>query len=68
MTSVNNQFAQLTSVATILGIMFGVLMIWPGIIALLLGVLLPLRSCSAEQETGVLSWTKVGTASFVFAS
>lgn len=44
MITVKNQLAQLTSAALILVIVFGVLMIWPGIIALFLGVLLLLQS------------------------
>jgi hypothetical protein len=44
MITVKNQIAQLTSAMIILSITFGVLMIWPGIIALFVGVLLLLQS------------------------
>ena len=43
-------------------------MIWPGIIALFLGVFLLLQSCSAGQEIAVLSWTELSYESIVFAS
>ncbi len=48
MITLTNQFRQLTSTAIILGIIFGILMIWPSIIALFLGVLLLLRACTSE--------------------
>jgi hypothetical protein len=34
--------------------------IWPAIMTLLLGVLLLLQSCSAEQTMTALLWTEVG--------
>ncbi|HWF60617.1 MAG TPA: hypothetical protein VN666_09965 [Nitrospira sp.] len=43
-------------------------MIWPAIMALLLGVLLLLQSCGAEQEIAVLSWTEVGNVPIVVAA
>lgn len=43
-------------------------MIWPGIIALVLGALLLLQSFSAEQEIALLPWTEVGNVPIVFAS
>lgn len=55
----------LDAVTLVLG---ALLMIWPVIIALFLGVLLLLRSCSAEQEPAVLSWTEIGNLALVFVS
>ncbi|OQW30559.1 MAG: hypothetical protein A4E19_09630 [Nitrospira sp. SG-bin1] len=43
-------------------------MIWPVIIGLFLGMLLLLRSCSAQQELAVRSWTEIGNLSLVFIS
>jgi hypothetical protein len=43
-------------------------MIWPGIIAVSLGVLLLLQSFSDSQEIAVLSWKEVGNLSIVFVS
>jgi UPF0716 family protein affecting phage T7 exclusion len=44
-------------------------MIWPGIFALFLGVLLLLlQSCSIEQEMVILSWSEVVNLPFVFTS
>jgi hypothetical protein len=64
-----SQFVQLMSAGMMLVLIFGALsMIWPIIIALFLGVLLLIQSCSAEQEIAVLSWTEVGHLSIVFAS
>jgi len=43
-------------------------MIWPGIIALCIGVLLLLQSCGAEQEILALSWAEVSNLPIAFAS
>ena len=44
-------------------------MMWPGIFALFLGVLLLLlQSCSIEQEMVILSWSEVGNLPIVFTS
>ena len=69
MITVKSQFVQQTLAAITLVLVLGALsMIWPAIIALFLGVLLLLQSCSAEQEIAMLSWTEVGNVSTVFAS
>lgn len=68
MITAQNQFLQLRSAAIILVIIFGFLMLWPGIIGLFLGVLLLLKSCCAKQGTAVLSWTEVDHLPMVFAS
>jgi UPF0716 family protein affecting phage T7 exclusion len=69
MITVKSQFLQLTlSAITFLLVVGALSMIWPGIIALFIGVLLLLQSCRAEQETGVLSWAEIGNLSIVFAS
>ncbi len=68
MITVKSPFVQQTLAAiTLVLILFALSMIWPGIIALFLGVLLLLQSC-AEQEIAVLSWTEVGNVPIVFAS
>lgn len=64
-----SQFLQLTMSAITFVLVVGALsMIWPGIIALFLGVLWLLQSFSAEQEIVVLSWAEVENASIVFSS
>jgi hypothetical protein len=69
MITVKNQFLQLTLSAITFALVVGALsMIWPGIIALFLGVLWLLQSFNAEQEIAVLSWTEVGNLPIVFAS
>ncbi|MEK9142957.1 MAG: hypothetical protein AAB308_18045 [Nitrospirota bacterium] len=69
MITVKNQFLQLTlSVITFVLVVGALSMIWPGIIALFLGVLWLLQSFHAEQEMVVLSWAEVENASIVFAS
>jgi hypothetical protein len=67
MITVKNQFLQLRSAAIILVIIFGFLMLWPGIIGLFLSVLLLLQSYCAKQEIAVLSWTEVDHLPIVFA-
>ena len=69
MTTVKSQFVQLTSAGIILVLIFGTLsMIWPGILALFLGVFLLLQSCGAEPEIVALSWTEVGHVPIAFAA
>ncbi len=69
MIKVQSQFVQQTLGALALVLFLGALaMIWPTIIALLLGALLLLQSCGAEQEITVLSWTEVGNWPIVLAS
>jgi UPF0716 family protein affecting phage T7 exclusion len=59
---------QMVVALTLLLVLGALSMIWPGIIALFLGVLLLLESCGLGQEIVVLSWTEVGQAPMVFAS
>jgi hypothetical protein len=69
MITVKSPFVQLTLSAITLVLILGALsMIWPAIMALLLGVLLLLQSCGAEQEIAVLSWTESSNLSIVFTS
>ncbi|MFO0698321.1 MAG: hypothetical protein U0236_03755 [Nitrospira sp.] len=69
MITVKNQLLQLTFTAIVFGLVLGTLsMIWPGIIALFIGVLLLLQSCSAGQEIAVLLLTEVGPVSIGYAS
>lgn len=68
MITVKSQFLQLTLSAITFALVLGALsMIWPGIIALFLGVLLLLQSC-AEREIAALSWAEIGNMPIVFAS
>lgn len=69
MIKVQSQLVQQTLGAIALVLFFGALsMIWPAIIALLLGALLLLQSCGAEQEIVLLSWTEVSNLPIVYAS
>ncbi|OQW32633.1 MAG: hypothetical protein A4E19_04520 [Nitrospira sp. SG-bin1] len=69
MLTVKSPFVQQTLAGITLVLVLGTLsIIWPGIMALFLGVLLLLQSCSAEQELAALSWTEVGHVSIVLAS
>lgn len=69
MITVKSPFVQQTLAAITLILILGALsMIWPAIMALLLGVLLLLQSCGAEQEIAALSWTEVGHVPIVFAA
>jgi hypothetical protein len=43
-------------------------MIWPGIIALILGIFLLLQSCGGGQEVVILSWATIDEVSIAFAS
>lgn len=64
-----SQFVQHTWAAITLVLVLGALsMIWPGIIALFLGVLLLLQSWFADPEIAVLAWTEVGNVPIGFAS
>jgi hypothetical protein len=64
-----SQFLQLTMSAITFFLVVGALsMIWPVIIAVLLGVLLLLQSFTADQEIAVLSWNEVSNLPIVFAS
>jgi hypothetical protein len=69
MITVKSQLVQHTWAAISLILVLGALsMIWPGIIAVSLGVLLLLQSFSDSQDLAVLSWKGVGNVSIVFAS
>jgi|CXWL01.1.fsa_nt_gi hypothetical protein len=69
MITVKNQYLQLIlSAITFVFVVGAFSMIWPAIIALLLGVLWLLQSFYAEQGMVVLSWVEVGNLSVVFAS
>jgi membrane protein implicated in regulation of membrane protease activity len=69
MITAKSQFLQLTLSGIMFVLVLGALsMIWPGIIALFLGVLWLLQSFSAEQEMVVLSWAEVSNMPIVFAS
>lgn len=70
MLRVKSPLVQQTLAGITLVLVIGALsMIWPGIMALFLGVLLLLlQSCSAGQEIVVLSGIEVGNMSVVFAS
>lgn len=69
MITVKSQLIQQMLAAITLILVLGALsMIWPAIIALFLGVLLLLQSCSAEQELAVLSWNEIGNVSIAVAA
>jgi hypothetical protein len=69
MITVKSQFLQLMlSTITFVLVVSALSMIWPGIIALFLGVLWLLQSFSVEPEMAVLSWTEVGHVPIVVAS
>jgi len=60
MITPKNQIVQRTLAAMTFFLVLGALaMIWPGIIALFLGMLLLLQYCGAGQ-TVALSWTEIG--------
>lgn len=68
MITIKSQFLQLALSAIMFLFVIGALsMIWPGIIALLLGVLLLLQSFSAEQEITALSWTEIDNFAIALA-
>ena len=64
-----SSFGEQTLAGITLVLILGALsMIWPGIFALFLGVLLLIQSCNAEQEILALSWNEFGNLSIVAAS
>lgn len=69
MSRVRSQFVQHVVVAITLVLILGALsMIWPGIIAVSLGVLLLLQSLSDSQEIALLSWAESGNVPMVLSS
>ena len=70
MIRVKGTLVQQTLAGMTLVLVIGALsMIWPGIFALFLGVLLLLlQSCGVEQEIAMLSWSEVGNLPIVFTS
>lgn len=69
MIRVKGTLVQQTLAGMTLVLVIGALsMIWPGIFALFLGVLLLLQSCGVEQEMAMLSWSEVGNLPIVFTS
>jgi hypothetical protein len=70
MTTAQSPFIQhtVTTITLVLLVLGALLMIWPSILALFLGVFLLLKYFNAEQETVVLSWPEIGNVSIVFAS
>ena len=69
MITVKSQFLQLSLSAITFVLVVGALsMIWPGIIALFLGMLTLLQYLGVEQELVVLSWAEVGQVPVVVAS
>jgi hypothetical protein len=69
MITIKSQFVQhaLTAITFIL-VLGALSMIWPGIIAIFLGVFLLIQSFTASQEIAVLSWTEVGHVPLVVSS
>ncbi len=69
MTTKKSQFVHHALTAITLVLVLGVLsMIWPGIIAVFLGVLLLLQALTASQEIALLSWIEGGHVPIVFSS
>lgn len=69
MTTTKSQLVQHALTAITLVLVLGALsMIWPGIIAVFLGVLLLIQSFTASQEIAALSWTEVGHVPLVVSS
>ena len=70
MIRVKSTLVQQTLAGMTLVLVIGALsMIWPGIFALFLGVLLLLlQSCGAEQEIVMLSWGEISNLPVVFNS
>jgi UPF0716 family protein affecting phage T7 exclusion len=61
MTTNKNQFVQHAVTAITLILVLGALsMMWPGIIAVFLGVLLLLQALITDQELALLLWTEGG--------
>ncbi len=64
-----SQLVQLPLTAiTLTLILVALSMIWPGVMALFLAVLLLLKSCSVDHETMMLSWTAIDNFSIGVAS
>lgn len=59
---------QMLTGITLVLVLIALSTIWPGIIALFLGILLLLQSCSIEQEIAALSWTEISNLPIVFTS
>lgn len=54
---------------TVVFVLGALSMIWPGIIAIIFGLVLLLQSfLGAEQELAILSWTEIGNLPMVFTS
>jgi type III secretory pathway component EscS len=72
MTTKKSQFVHHALTAITLVLVLGVLsMIWPGIIAVFLGVLLLLQALTASQEIqeiALLSWIEGGNVPIIFLS
>lgn len=69
MTTRKSQLVQHTLTAITLVLVLGALsMIWPGIIAVFLGVLLLLQALTASQEIALLSWIEGGNVPIIFSS
>ncbi len=69
MSRVRSQFVQHAVAAITLVLILGALsMIWPGIIAVSLGVLLLLQSFSDSQEIAARSWAEAGNVPMVLSS
>lgn len=69
MITIKSQFLQLMLSAITFIVVIGALsMIWPGIMAIFLGVLWLLQSFSAEQDIVGPSWADVGHVPIVVAS
>lgn len=69
MAAKQSRLVQHTLTVVTLILVLGVLsMIWPGIIAVFLGVLLLLQSFSASHELALLSWAEVGHVPIALSS
>lgn len=69
MSRVRSQFVQHAVAAITLVLILGALsMIWPGIIAVSLGVLLLLQSFTDSQEIAAWSWAEAGNVPMVLSS
>ena len=69
MIKAQSRFVQQTLAAIMFVFVLGALsMIWPGIIAVFLVLLLLIQACCIEQEIVALVWTEIGHSSMVFTS
>lgn len=69
MSRVRSQFVQHVVAAITVVLILGALsMIWPGIIAVSLGVLLLLQSFTDSQEIAARSWAEAGNVPMVLSS